>query len=240
MWRALNVIRRCFPRWFPALESLARKILLRLEIGLVWPLRNLNRERNFSLHEPNWDYLRISNLELIANEINENKIQGNVAEVGVFKGDFASKINQAFPDRKFFLFDTFRGFDERDVSIESEKNIETPDKTFPSAVSEKVLARMQHPECVVLREGFFPETAIGLEKETFAFVSLDVDLYQPTLEGLKFFYPRLSRGGYIFVHDFHSRYFPGCGQAVREFIKDSGARYVPVTDQGGTVIIVAE
>ena len=239
MWRFLNILRRFFPQWFPKCEALVRKGLLRCEIGLVWPMRNLNRPRNFSLHEPSWDYLRFSNLELAAHEIRENGVAGNVAELGVFHGDFASKINQAFPDRTFYLFDTFTGFDDRDVLVESKKEIATPDKTFPGAVTAKVLSRMKHRDKIVLRDGFFPETAEGLENETFALVSLDVDLYQPTLEGLRFFYPRLNKGGYIFVHDFHSRNFPGCGQAVREFIKETGATYIPVTDQGGSVVICA-
>ena len=240
MWRVLNVVRRIFPRSFPKVETLVRRGLLWCEIGVVWPMRNLNRPRNFALDEPNWDYLRISNLELAAHEIHQNGIAGNVAELGVFHGDFSSKINEAFPDRTLYLFDTFTGFDDRDVMVENEKQIVTPDKTFPGAVIAKVMNRMKHKDKIVLRDGFFPETARGLEEETFAFVSLDVDLYQPTLEGLRFFYPRLSKGGYIFVHDFHSRHFPGCGQAVREFLQETKATYLPVTDQGGSVVICAK
>jgi O-methyltransferase len=239
VWRILAFLRHKFPTQFPKFESFVRKLLLRAEIGLVWPMRNLNRKRDFELHYPSWDYLRISNLELVAHEINKNKVAGNVAELGVFQGDFALKINEAFPNRKLYLFDTFTGFDERDVIVETEKKINTPNKTYPSAVVEKVLARMPHPKKIVIRQGFFPDTAAGLEDERFAFVSLDPDLYQPTLEGLKFFYPRLNSGGYIFVHDFHSRNFPGCGDAVREFIKATGAKYIPITDQGGSVIICA-
>ena len=41
--------------------------------------------------------------------------------------------------------------------------------------------------------------------EKFAFVSLDTDLYKPTLAGLEFFWPRMSKGGFIFIHDFGLR-----------------------------------
>ena len=84
MWRVLNVVRRIFPRSFPKVETLVRRGLLWCEIGVVWPMRNLNRPRNFALDEPNWDYLRISNLELAAHEIHQNGIACNVAELGVF------------------------------------------------------------------------------------------------------------------------------------------------------------
>ena len=39
----------------------------------------------------------------------------SVAEGGVFRGDFAKYINKVFPDSKLYLFDTFEGFDSRDV-----------------------------------------------------------------------------------------------------------------------------
>jgi O-methyltransferase len=52
----------------------------------------------------------MSSLELVAHEIYENNVIGEVAELGVYRGDFASIINALFPDRKLYLFDTFRGF----------------------------------------------------------------------------------------------------------------------------------
>jgi hypothetical protein len=54
------------------------------------------------------------------------------------------------------------------------------------------------------RQGYFPETSVGLENEKFSFVMLDVDIYQPSLEVFRFFYPRLTRGGYFFMHDYNS------------------------------------
>ncbi|MDR3334041.1 MAG: TylF/MycF family methyltransferase [Treponema sp.] len=59
------------------------------------------------------DHVRHSSLRLITEEIRERNIEGAVAELGVFKGDFAKRLNIAFPDRKLYLFDTFDGFDEQ-------------------------------------------------------------------------------------------------------------------------------
>lgn len=75
------------------------------------------------------------------------------------------------------------------------------------------------------------------ENERFVFVSLDVDLYIPTLEGLRAFYPRLSRGGYIFVHDYSNDGWRGIMKAVGEFIRESGACAVPLPDAQGTIVI---
>ena len=61
------------------------------------------------------DFVRTGSLELMAHEINQKGLSGCVAEVGVYKGDFAKYINEVFPDRKFYLFDTFEGFYENDI-----------------------------------------------------------------------------------------------------------------------------
>ena len=64
-------------------------------------------------------------------------IQGSVAECGVYLGDFAYFINKYFSNRTMYLFDTFEGFDVRDVEkekelatqIELEKNVLVLGKT---------------------------------------------------------------------------------------------------------------
>ena len=31
-----------------------------------------------------------------------------------------------------------------------------------------------------------------------------MDLYKPTLEGLNIFYPKISKGGYLSIHDYNN------------------------------------
>ena len=59
-------------------------------------------------------------LAAAANEIYLNGISGMVAECGVYKGDFACILARIFPDRKLYLFDTFSGFDKRDINKKEE------------------------------------------------------------------------------------------------------------------------
>ena len=51
-----------------------------------------------------------------------------------------------------------------------------------------------------------------------SFPDLDVDLYESTLEGLKFFYPRMSRGAILISHDYQSA--TGVDRAFSEFFSD--------------------
>ena len=72
----------------------------------------------------------------------------------------------------------------------------------------------------------------------YAFVSLDPDLYLPVLNGLQYFYPRMSPGGVILIHDYNSRQFPGAGRAVREYCTAHEIYPIPLMDMHGSAVIV--
>lgn len=59
-----------------------------------------------------------------------------------------------------------------------------------------------------------------------------------TLEGLRYFYPRLSEGGYIFLHGYNSR-FKGAARAVETYEKENNIRIckVPICDRSGSIIL---
>lgn len=176
-------------------------------------------------------YARIECLKSVAKLTEQESIAGSVAELGVFRGEFAKEINRVFPDRKLYLFDTFEGFDERDTDTEVSKNYADVDKKgyFSNTSEEYVLSQMKYPEMCMIRKGFFPETVEDIE-DSFCFVNLDADLYAPTISGLRWFYPRMERGGVILVHDFFSRVFHGIKDAVREFCEDEKIAFFPIGD----------
>ena len=131
------------------------------------------------------------------------------------------------------MFDTFEGFGEARDTLDDGKDT----LRFKDTSVEKVISVMPYPEKCIIRKGWFPET-IGDLEEQFCFVSLDCDLYEPTREGLKYFYPRLSRGGYIFIHDFGHNHYNGVKRAVYEFMEsEKSVAIVPVVDRGSTVVI---
>ena len=143
------------------------------------------------------DYLRFRTFELMANEIIKNMVNGSVAEVGVFRGTFAKMINAKFSDRKLYLFDTFESFDTNEFQYEQQLG-RCPENFYQAFVDtnkDKVLSEMLYPEKCIIKKGLFPNTVDGLEEESYAFVSIDVDFEQSILEGLRYFYPRLNNGG---------------------------------------------
>lgn len=195
----------------------------------------LNRERNIDRNY--FDYIRLATLELASYEIKRKKLEGNLAELGVYKGKFARYLNQYFPDRQLYLFDTFEGFDKRDISSERQKNFSLGDQDFSDTSVAGVLKQMPFPEKCKPVKGFFPESAREINDQ-FVLVSLDTDLYEPIYSGLSYFYPRLVAGGYIFIHDFNNDAYKGTREAVERFCGEQNISFLPIPDLGGSVVII--
>ncbi|MDR1048262.1 MAG: class I SAM-dependent methyltransferase [Synergistaceae bacterium] len=176
-------------------------------------------------------------LGLAARTVRECGIPGSAAELGVYRGDFAAEINRAFPDRTLYLFDTFEGFCERDVAAEREAGFSSARAgEFGDTDPEMVRNKLPFPERAVFRRGIFPESASGLEEE-FCFVSLDADLYMPVYEGLKYFYPRLRKGGVILLHDCDNIRFRGAGEAASRYCSERGLFLQPLWDLHGSAVV---
>jgi len=87
--------------------------------------------------------------------------------------------------------------------------------------------------CTVL-QGWIPEVLESLPGTQWAFVHLDVDLYEPTLGALEYFVPRLAEGAVVINDDYQSPLFPGAGQAWDEYFEDRQLPFV-VLDSGQAV-----
>jgi O-methyltransferase len=176
-------------------------------------------------------------MQLISHEIYQRNIEGAIAEIGTYQGFSASVMNYFFPDRKIYLFDTFQGFDRRDLEVEEKLGFNSKGyDDFSNTSRELVMAKMTHKHNVMIRKGWFPESAVGLEGEKFCFVFIDADLYQPIYEGLHWFYPRLSNGGYIVVDDYNWNDYPGAKKAVEDFSKEVGICFIPIPTTTGSVV----
>ena len=181
---------------------------------------------------------RAATMRLLAEQIREENIPGDAAELGVFRGDFAALINAAFPDRTIHLFDTFEGFPAEDVEIEQAQGLSRAKAgDFSETAADMVERRLPYPERAVFHKGYFPATFDGCEEKIFAFVSVDADLYAPTAAALPRFFDRLSPGGVLLIHDVNSTQFSGAGKAVREFCAERGLLPMPVCDLHGSVVL---
>jgi O-methyltransferase len=176
------------------------------------------------------DDRRYVSLALALDRIARENIPGAFAEIGVYRGETSAFLHAQSPERTLYLFDTFEGFPEQDLDGRT-------DTRFRDTSQESVAAFLGDCTNVVFRKGYFPATAAGLEQETFAFVMLDVDIYPPALACFEFFYPRLARGGYFFMHDYNS---PESDYAIQRactaFLKDKPELVLDLPDILGSAV----
>jgi O-methyltransferase len=207
--------------------------------GGYFPKNNTVKRQICDL-EP-WDITRRDMLVLLLRTIIEKNIEGDFVELGVYKGTTAKLMHYYAPERKLHLFDTFEGFTERSV-IQEQKN--TWSSVSASNFSDTTLEKVRHyisaqNQNVSFYKGYFPETIPdNFDALKFAFVHLDVDLYEPTFKGMEYFYPRMSRGGIMLVHDYNA--WLGARMAVDAFFADKNEIPVPMPDKSGSALIVKQ
>lgn len=141
------------------------------------------------------------------------KVNGDIAEVGVYKGASAKIISELKGQKVLHLFDTFAGLP--DIHEKDEATLLSQQYAAGLEPVKQYLAGYKN---IHFYPGLFPDTSGPVADKTFSFVNLDVDLYQPTLDGLKFFYPRMQKGGIILSHDYST--LKGVRAAFTEFFAD--------------------
>lgn len=176
-------------------------------------------------------------LQNLAGILDGYEKEADVAEAGVFQGEFAKWINQYFPDRVLHLFDTFQGFHPGEALADERRRFSTVQSRnyYADTSVELVMKKMTHPEQCRVYKGFFPETAKGITSK-FCFVNLDLDLYDPTYQGLCFFQDKMTEHGVILIHDYYSLYdageYKGVKSAVDRFLLEypGDIRKYPIGD----------
>ena len=188
-------------------------------------------ERNFR------DKVRFYNLWFQVEYINNNNVKGAFAELGVHTGETAKVLHYMDTKRPFYLFDTFDGFDKKDLAIEEQNDVRFSTSNFANTSIEKVKKHINGNENLIFKPGFFPDTTEGLEDEIFSLVHIDADLYAPTLAALNYFYPKLSKGGVIIIHDYNHNW-DGIPKAVNEFILTIPESVISLADWQGSAMII--
>jgi O-methyltransferase len=178
------------------------------------------------------DYFRYATLGLAVTRVLDEDVPGAFAEVGVWRGETSAFLHRLAPHRQLYLLDTFSGFPASDLPDG------LTDNRFRDTSEEAVRHRVGPADNVVLRPGCVPDTLAGLEDLRFAFVLLDLDLLGPTRASLEFFYPRLSPGAYLFLHDYNNAESDwACKRAMDDFMRDKPERLIELGDVWGSALI---
>lgn len=172
------------------------------------PNNPYSQDRKWTLRE----YVRLS-----------NRLSGDLAECGCYQGATAYFMAEASTGGTLCLFDSFEGISqpgERDVANDAEiMPWNEGDLNASESLVRQNLAQFSNIEYY---KGWIPTRFGEVADRSFRVVHIDVDLYQPTLESLEFFYPRLVAGGTIVMDDYGLMTCPGARQAANEFALTNG------------------
>lgn len=167
-----------------------------------------------------------------------HRLEGDVAECGTYRGASAfflvKSINRFGLTKDLFLFDSFMGLSEPgpcDGSFWVENDLSASQKDVWDNLS-----RAGGTSFVKVLEGWIPNRFDEVKDRKFCFVHLDVDLAQPTVDSLEFFYPRMVSGGLILIDDYGFDTCPGVTHVVDEFMKFKTEAIVKLVS-GGCLII---
>ncbi|HVN73685.1 MAG TPA: TylF/MycF/NovP-related O-methyltransferase [Methanoregula sp.] len=159
------------------------------------------------------------------------KVPGDIAEVGVYRGGSAKIICSAKGARPLHLFDTFEGLPK----------VDEIDMVWPfyegkfAASFESVKEYLGNEQNVHFYKGIFPSTSGPVQDRKFSLVNFDVDCYESTKQCLEFFYNRMNPGGILLSHDYITA--PGVKKAFDDFFE---GKPEPVLETAGSQCLVVK
>jgi O-methyltransferase len=163
-------------------------------------------------------------------------IDGQFAECGVFEGASAYilakelQVNQSH--KKLHLYDSFEG-------LSSPASIDGTHWTKGAMLGrlDDVKDNLQDlADYLIYHKGWIPDCFDRQSSDAFSFVHIDVDLHQPTLDALEYFYPRMSRHGIIIGDDYGFNTCPGARKAFDDFFADKREVVLHLPTAQGVVI----
>lgn len=155
-------------------------------------------------------------------------IDGDIAEVGVWRGSVGIVFGEIFENKNIYLFDTFDGIpysnahDNMHRQGDFGKNDRNPNY-FTSF--DEVKETLSIYKNIQLYQGIFPsDTSRYIIDKKFSLVHLDVDVYQSYYDSLNFFYPRMNNGGLILFDDYNIPSCEGATIAVNQFCNENNIK----------------
>ena len=161
-----------------------------------------------------------------------SNIPGDTAECGVYRGCGSYIILRANQrsslDRVHHIFDSFAG-----LSSPSSRDGEYWAVNDLSVEERVVRDNLSAFDGVKLYKGWIPDRFADVADRTFSFVHVDVDLHQPTLQSLEFFYDRLNMGAIFVSDDYGFLTCPGATAAIDNFLLLKPEKMISLPGGGG-------
>lgn len=201
--------------------------------GMEWADNLAKRCRYISL---------VQTIELVM----DRAVTGDFVECGCWRGHSAHITAGILAERKFagtfHIFDSFDGLSDLEQADTNEREALSPEEVEAQAKmfacsEEEFKKNLAEFSFIKTYKGWIPERFEEVSNKTFSFVHIDVDLYQPYIDSIDFFYPRLSSGGVMVFDDYGYTQFPGSTKAVDQRVDMYKPSFFYQIPTGGAFLI---
>jgi O-methyltransferase len=166
-------------------------------------------------------------------------ISGDIAECGVYRGESSFLMLKANEntDKRLYGFDSFEGLSKPDRNDKVNNDYTFKWKENDLSISKDIAFNNlnKFENRFELYKGWIPSRFNQVEKNRFSIVHIDVDLFQPTLDSIEFFWKRLNIGGVIICDDYGFETCPGARKAMDEFFTKRDMSVIHLTTGQGLV-----
>ena len=165
------------------------------------------------------------------------RLPGDFVECGVNRGFMSSAIMQYLDwnrlDRRFFLFDTFRGLDGELLTDEEKRIGKTAAFNNYTECFAEAQANFAEFRNVFLIRGSVPSTLPQADSDAVCYLHLDMNCVVPEVAALEHFWGRLVPGAFVLLDDYGSPGYEPQKQGMDAVARDHGVEILTLpTGQG--------
>lgn len=167
-------------------------------------------------------------------------LEGDFVECGVNTGILSLAICQdldfAKLDRKFYLFDTYEGIPEHQMSPKEKAARLAENADFYPDCYELVKNNFREYPNAQLVRGFVPDSLTQVKIDKVAYLSLDMNIALPERAAIEYFWDKLSSGAVVVLDDYGWKGFEEQMISMDEFAQSKGVRVCAMPTGQGILI----
>lgn len=151
--------------------------------------------------------------------------RGNFAECGVYAGMSMFFVADLCKNN-FIGIDSFQGVSK--PSRHDTEYFKHHDLSIDIKYTSSFLKNFKN---IILYRGWIPEVFNDIKENSYSYVNIDVDLYEPTKNSIEYFWPKIISGGVLICDDYGSEKTIGARKAMNDYFGQNNILELP-TGQG--------
>jgi hypothetical protein len=169
-------------------------------------------------------------------------LEGDFVECGVYRGLLSTSIMSYFDwntvNRKFFLFDTFEGVDERQLTDEeiNKGTIAYFREMYKEDIYEDVVKNFAEFKDARVVKGIVPDSLSTVDIGKVSYLSIDMNSAAPEIAAVNYFWDRLSPGAPILLDDYGFINYETQKHAFDKWAKENNVQILALPTGQGLII----